>query len=131
MTVLVDTNVLLRWIEHHDSDHLIAIASVKLLRQRGLPMYVATQNLIEFWAVATRPRSVNGFNMPPEMVDEEISKILDFFPLTPELPTLFDEWRRLVVSCGVASRQVHDARLAALIWASGISHILTFNINDC
>ena len=36
-------------------------------------------------------------------------------------------WRRLVVAHAVQGRQVHDARLVALLPAHGITHILTLN----
>ena len=130
MTVLVDTNILLRWIDFSSPEHEMATASVTTLRERGVPMYVAAQNLIEFWAVATRPRIANGFGMPPEIADNDVTKILDFFPLVPEPPLIFEEWRKLVVQCAVSGRQVHDARLAALMRGNGISHVLTFDTHD-
>ena len=52
------------------------------------------------------------------------------FPLLPDLPTLYAEWRRLVVTYGVSGVQVHDARLVAAILSHGATHILTFNTAD-
>jgi hypothetical protein len=36
----------------------------------------------------------------------------------------------LVTTHGVSGAQVHDARLAAVMTASGITRILTFNVRD-
>lgn len=45
-------------------------------------------------------------------------------------PAACQIWRRLVESLGVRGRQVHDARLVALVQAHGITHILTLNGSD-
>ena len=47
-----------------------------------------------------------------------------------ELPTAYPEWRRLVVRHAVRGKQVHDARLVALMTAHGITHVLTLNAGD-
>jgi predicted nucleic acid-binding protein len=39
-------------------------------------------------------------------------------------------WRQLIVTHSVQGKQVHDARLAALMQAHGITHILTLNGSD-
>jgi predicted nucleic acid-binding protein len=46
------------------------------------------------------------------------------------LPRFTLTWRRIVEACGVSGRQAHDARLAAVMLAHGVSHILTFNVED-
>ena len=43
---------------------------------------------------------------------------------------VYTEWRRLVVRHKVSGVQVHDARLAASMYAHGLTHILTFNTAD-
>jgi len=40
------------------------------------------------------------------------------------------EWRRIVTEYRVSGVQVHDARLAALMYASHVSHVLTLNPRD-
>jgi predicted nucleic acid-binding protein len=52
------------------------------------------------------------------------------FPLLPDSPVVYPEWRRLVVAYGVSGAKVHDARLVAGMRANGISHILTLNTMD-
>ena len=52
------------------------------------------------------------------------------FPLLPDLPAVYAEWRELVVNYGVSGVQVHDARLVATMLVHGLTHILTFNTSD-
>ncbi len=129
-TYLADTNVVLRWALPHDPLSLPATNAVKLLHQRGDAVCVAAQNLIEFWAVATRPPASNGLGMTPAIAAAEIDRIGALFQVLGDTPTIFTHWRRLVEGCGVSGRQVHDARLAACMVAHGVSHILTFNVDD-
>jgi len=56
--------------------------------------------------------------------------MLSIFPVLDDPPTTLHRWRQLVQSYGVKGRQVYDARLAAVMIESGISHILTFNVDD-
>jgi len=44
--------------------------------------------------------------------------------------TVYEEWRRLVVQHRISGVQVHDARLAASMYAHNLTHILTFNTAD-
>ena len=61
MAVLVDTNILLRFVEPQHPHCAIVERAVGVLRTRNEAMNVMAQNLIEFWAVATRPQaSENG-----------------------------------------------------------------------
>jgi predicted nucleic acid-binding protein len=129
-TYLVDTNVMLRWAVPLDPFCPPATNAVKVLRQRGDALGVATQNLVEFWAVATRPVASNGLGMTPVIAAAEIDRIAALFPVLGDSPLTYGHWRRLVETCGVSGRQVHDARLAALMFAHGVSHILTFNVED-
>lgn len=59
---LIDTNVLLRLLDFSSTHHLAAKNAVaKLLAQNDV-VCVTTQNLIEFWSVATRLTNVNGLD---------------------------------------------------------------------
>ena len=42
----------------------------------------------------------------------------------------FGIWRKLIVAHSVKGKQVHDARLVALMKTNGIAHILTLNGGD-
>jgi hypothetical protein len=63
MSVLVGTNILTRAAQPGHPMHNSAVDAVDTLRSRGEELCVVAQNLIEFWAVATRPLSVNGLEM--------------------------------------------------------------------
>ena len=52
------------------------------------------------------------------------------FPLLPDTPAIYPEWRRLVVTYNVLGVQVHDAHLVASMKANNVTHILTFNTTD-
>jgi predicted nucleic acid-binding protein len=65
MSVLVDTNVLLRRIQPDHVHHALAIDSVSRLLASGEQVYFTLQNISEFWNVVTRPVAANGLAPPP------------------------------------------------------------------
>jgi predicted nucleic acid-binding protein len=111
-------------------EHDLAVSSVETLHRRGENVLITPQNLIEFWSVATRPVNVNGLGMSPEQADQDVQQLEQLFPLLPDTPDIFAEWRRLVVTVGVSGRQVHDARLVSVMLTHGVTHLLTFNPGD-
>ncbi len=127
---LVDTNVVLRWTQPNLLDHALAMDAIRALKGRGEVLCLATQGVVEFWNVATRPIQSNGLGLPPWRVDRAVSRLERFFYLPPDSPAVFQEWRRLVRGHSVLGRQVHDARLAAVMRVHGITHLLTFNTGD-
>ena len=130
MSYLADTNILTRWTQPHLPEYAHVISAVEALRERGEAVFVTPQNLIEFWSVATRPVTVNGLGMSPAEADQELQRFELLFPLLPDTPAIYQEWRTLVVTVGVSGRQAHDARLAAAMRAHGVTHLLTFNTAD-
>ncbi len=129
-TYLVDTNVLLRWVQPAAPENPLAVAAIDALRAGGDVLVITPQNLVELWSVATRPASANGLGMTPAIADSMAQRVERLFPLVPDGPQIHHEWRRLVVAHAVQGRQVFDARLAAVMIVHGISHILTFNDAD-
>jgi predicted nucleic acid-binding protein len=130
MSYLADTNILLRWVSPADSQHTLAVSSVKELRSRGEIVHITPQNLIEFWNVATRPEPANGLGISPAEAERQVESIELLFPLVVDTPDIYREWRKLVSVAGVSGVKVHDARLAAVMLANGLTHILTFNTDD-
>lgn len=63
MTYLVDSNILIRLVHRSDPMHSDAQNAYRLLRKQGEMLYIVPQNLIEFWAVATRPPKANGLGL--------------------------------------------------------------------
>ncbi len=127
---LIDTNVLLRSAVSASARNPAATEAIASLLGRGDELLLAPQVLMEFWSVATRPASVNGLGWPVDVVRSEIDRLLDRFPLLPETPVVFGEWFRLVTSHRVIGKQVHDARLVAILNAHKVAHLLTFNTAD-
>ena len=52
------------------------------------------------------------------------------FPVIPETPAIFPEWKRLVTLHRVSGLQVHDARIVAAMNVHRVKHILTFDAGD-
>jgi predicted nucleic acid-binding protein len=127
---LADTNVLLRFADRTHPVHPIVRTAVRQLRTSGHSVRATPQNFVEFWNVATRPIEKNGFGLAPANADRLLRLVERLFPLLPDSPTVYTEWRRLVVSFGVSGIQAHDARIVAAMIVHGVTHILTFNTTD-
>lgn len=52
------------------------------------------------------------------------------FPLLPDSPLIYTEWKQVIVAHHVSGVQVYDARIAALMKTYGVTHILTLNKKD-
>jgi len=108
--------------------------ALSTLRLRNEILCITPQNLIEFWAVATRPVNDNGLGLTIAEAESEIVGIRRFFrllpyapPYTPKVPEI---WQRLVVQHGVSGKQTHDAHLVASMKVHGVQRILTLNGAD-
>jgi predicted nucleic acid-binding protein len=131
MAVLVDTGILLRLLERSDPQHGIVRQAVSLLRRRGSRLVISPQNSAEFWNVCTRPSAAwGGFGLSAIEADRRLRVIERLFPVLPDLPTAYAQWRNLVVAQSVAGIQTHDARLVAFMMSHGITEILTLNPVD-
>ena len=125
--VLLDSNVLLRLLAEHDPQHERAHAAVAEALREGHRVCLAPQVLMECWVVLTRPRTVNGFEWTVEASAAALDDVRARLPVLPELPEVFDEWRRLVLTNRVTGKHAHDARLVAWMHVHGIQHVITFN----
>jgi predicted nucleic acid-binding protein len=104
--------------------------SVSILATRRDELYVVAQNLIEFWAVATRPIIDNGLGLTVAQAEQELTKLKALFTILPDTVDILPEWEQLVVKHQVLGKQAHDARLVAAMTVHNISHLLTFNDGD-
>ena len=91
---------------------------------------MASQNLIELWAVSTRPVENNGLGLTPTQADRVVARVEGSVFRLPDSDDVYPEWRRLVVTHGVSGKNAHDARLVAAMTVNRITHILTFNVDD-
>ena len=130
MSYLVDTNVLLRSVEDNHPMNAVAVEAVRSLLAQGETLCIVSQNLIEFWAVATRPASANGLNLTVAEAIAQLAELKTFFTFQPDTSAIFAEWEKLIVKYQVRGKQAHDTRLVAAMIVHQISYLLTFNTAD-
>ena len=105
MSLLIDTNVLLRLADDRSSEHSVAQRAVEHLLASNISLFISAQVLVEFWAVATRPDSANGLGWSTATAAEAIRALRDQFPLLAETPDVLDRWFELVDRCQVAGKR--------------------------
>jgi predicted nucleic acid-binding protein len=127
---LVDTNILLRLVQKNSPMHLDTTNAIFMLKRQGKFLSITPQNLIEFWAVATRPIDKNGLGLSINQIVEETEKIKNIFLVYRDTHQIFTEWESLVIKYQVMGKQVHDTRLVAAMLTHNITHLLTFNVDD-
>jgi len=130
MSFLIDTNILLRIVEPSHPMFSDTIKAIKTLKNQEKYLYIAPQNLIEFWNVSTRPSDKNGLGFTIEKTEIEINKLKSFFCLLPDSPLIYEQWQQLVIKYQVKGVNVHDTRLTAFMLVNNLTHILTFNTKD-
>lgn len=130
MSFAVDTNVLLRSIDDGHVIQPIAQKALFALRDRGEILSIFPQNLVEFWAVATRPLANNGLGWSVDRAKQELANLKNLFVLLSDTDAISPEWERLVVVHRVIGKQAHDARLVAAMIVHNVTHLLTFNADD-
>lgn len=130
MSFAVDTNILLRSIEDGHVAQPIAQNGLFGLRDRGEILSIFPQNLVEFWAVATRPIANNGLGWSVDRATQELANLKNLFVVVADTEAILAEWERLVVLHRVIGKQSHDARLVAAMLVHGVTNLLTFNADD-
>ncbi len=127
---LVDTNILLRMTRRSDPQHQIVDAALAQLAGQGTVFHYAHQNIAELWNAMTRPRNRNGFGLTVADAEREVQVIEAGMIFLPDNDAVYREWRRIVVQHSVLGIQVHDARIAAVMYVHRVKHILTLNVAD-
>ena len=130
MSILADTNILLRRTQPDHPSHVMAVESVAGLLAAGEIVYFTLQNISEFWNVATRPVANNGLGFSVALTLAEVEKIEQFLMVLPDSPSVYAEWKQLVLRHGVLGTKVYDAKLVASMNVHGVSRVLTFNTDD-
>ena len=130
MSYLVDTNILLRLVQQNHSMHADALRALLLLRKQSAELCLVPQNLIEFWAVATRPLVNNGLGLTVDEATREMWRLKRLFNLRADAPAIFSAWEKLVAQYQVLGKQTHDARIVAAMQVHQLTHLLTFNTDD-
>lgn len=130
MKWLADTNILLRSVQTSHPVYGVVSGAVDILLARDDELFVIAQNLIEFWAVATRPIANNGLGLTIARATQELTKLKSLFVILPDTADILPEWEQLVVKHQVFGRQVYDTRLVAAMIVHDLAHLLTFNTTD-
>src|SRR5271169_926285 len=130
MRVLVDTNILLRSAQpNHPLCPQATHAVAMLIRQKNA-VFFCSQNIAEFWNVATRPADLNGLGLSHEEVLQEVSSSEKLLTLLPDIPAIYAAWKEIVRGHKVQGVKVYDARLVATMNVYAVESVLTFNAPD-
>jgi predicted nucleic acid-binding protein len=105
----------------------LAKKAIDRLRLQNRSLYLAPQNLVELWVVATRPVAQNGLGLPTPAAAAELTRLKSMFPLLPDTPGMYHVWENLVIQHQVSGEPAHDARLVAAMLIHGLTSILTFD----
>lgn len=128
---LLDTNVVLRLVDRNDPAHEPCQQAVERLLLQGDEVCLASQVLVEFWVVATRPAGQdNGLGWEPAQAKNTVDELAGLFPLLPDPHGLFDRWLGLVTTNQVKGKNAHDARLAAFVLLHRMAAVITLNARD-
>lgn len=130
MEVLVDANVLCRLVRADDPQHSVARRAIDFLIQAGDILVVTPQVEREFWAVATRPRELNGLGLTVNAAAGHLASFERFATFKADMPSVHENWKRLVVHHQVSGKKVHDAGRVAAMLTHQIRTILTFDSDD-
>lgn len=128
--MLLDSNILLRTLQPHHEQYSLADQAVQLLPKQGEELHIVPQNLIELWAVATRPVAQNGLGMNIEQAAAELTRLKTLFNFLADTSAIYPVWESLVIQYQVSGKPTHDARLVAAMHVHGLKSILTFNTSD-
>lgn len=131
MSRLLDTGILLRLADKRDAQHDTVFRAVRLLIAAREVLFITTQDVAEFCNVATRPVTNNGLGLLPndalDLFQKEVEPICSILAEPEEIVT---ELKRLIGKYGVVGKQVHDARLVAMMLVWQVENLLTLNDRD-
>ena len=130
MSTLVDSNILVRLSENGHPDQADCEQALERLLKRNDRAFLCAQAAIEYWAVATRPKALNGLGLGPVEAEKGLREAEHLLVWLDEPVDIGMRWRRLVNRYAVIGKQVHDARLVALMEAHGLTTMLTLNTAD-
>lgn len=131
MRYLLDTGILARVPHRIDPQHQIIREALRRIAGHQHTFVAATQNIAEFWNLCTRPVAARGgFGLSLEETSHRLRILERLVVVLKEPESAYRKWRSLVLSHRVIGKQVHDARLAALMLSYRLKRILTLNPGD-
>src|SRR5947209_2174317 len=113
MSTLLDTNILLRSSQPTHPLRQTAADALIVLRAQGDQLFLAPQNLYEYWVVCTRPAAQNGLGMSAAEAETKLSDHKQIYSILNDTPAILPEWERLVMQHQVIGKSAHDVRLVA------------------
>lgn len=128
--ILLDTGVLLRYLQPSDPSHETVRSTIVRLLAAGETLVVTPQGIRELWGVLTRPVEVNGFGRTVADAQAVVKNLLSSFLFLDDEPGIFTTWLNLVSTHEVKGVKVHDANHAAAALHHGLTHVLTLNPSD-
>jgi predicted nucleic acid-binding protein len=131
MDILLDTNILGRYLDADSVRHQTTISCTESLVKQGYRIVLTPQVIAEFICVATRPRSSNGLGIEEGELQKQIHFIQQAFHLHyPNSQKLHEQFLNLRVELKPLGKKVHDLRHVAAAKTLGIGSILTYNVKD-
>lgn len=131
MAWLLDSGILLRYVQPRDPDYSVVRQAVRKLRARNERIVITVQNLAEFWTVCTRPASARGgYGLAPRATMQRMRLIERAFHRLQESDAAVAIWKDLLTTYSVSGVETHDARLVASMKVHGVANIVTFNTAD-
>lgn len=127
---LVDTNVLLAATASSRPLHRAALTVLNDWPNQGIALAVSAQIFREYLVVATRPIEVNGLGLSVEDALANIEALRGRMRLVVESEGAWERLRSLISRYGCRGKQIHDANVVAAALASGISKVVTANVDD-
>ena len=128
MTVLIDTNVLVRLDHIGNPQRETARKALEQLVDDSRDLRTVPQVLYEYWVVATRPLAVNGLGFSIGDTERLLTDFKELFPTLRDERGILERWQELVIRYGVQGKVAHDARIVAAMIRHGLTHLLTFNV---
>src|SRR5665213_3582588 len=98
MQILLDSNILIRWLEPSDRDQVVVEAALDRLTTAKVELCYTSQNLGEFWNAMTRPADRNGYGLSPQEANRRAIAMESRLELLPDSVATHKEWRELLVS---------------------------------
>jgi len=125
-TLLLDTNILIRFVSQDDPLRQTTIEVLARLASRQSQVFICAQNLVEFRQVATRSTEANGLGLDTARTSQLMTAFESAFGLLPETPAIYPAWRALVETVHASGRANFDARIVAIAQVAGIDAVLTY-----
>ena len=128
--ILLDTNILTTAKQpQRPLYNQVTNQLTQFIRQKR-ELIICPQNIYEFYAVATRPLSQNGFGYSGEDTMKEVQDLLGTYTFLNDPADLFINWQQLIHRYKPLGKTAHDAKLVAFMKGHEIQEIYTLNPGD-